>query len=129
MAECDWAVFCDYAFLDARGKMCIIGIFDNIYAKQVPTIHPQAFLVVQLRGKQKEGVSIRIEVVRPGGTSLLRIDGSGQIGDGGGAAMQLSLSPLQLPDWGRYDCNVYVNDALAYTAKFSVLKPPVTGAH
>jgi hypothetical protein len=41
--------------------------------------------VVQLRGKPKEGVSIRIEIVRPGGTSLLRIDGSGQIGDGGGA--------------------------------------------
>lgn len=28
MAECEWAIVCDYAFLDAGGKMCLIGIFD-----------------------------------------------------------------------------------------------------
>jgi len=127
MAECEWAVFCDYAFLDAQGKMCLIGIFNRIFVKAVPAIHPQAALVLQLLGKPKEAVAVRIEIVRPTGASLHRIDGSGEISEDGGAGLQLSLSPIQLPDYGEYDCNIYVNDERAYTAKFRVTQVPGGG--
>ena len=127
MAECEWAVICDYAFLDARGKMCLIGVFDSIFAKKVPAIHPQACLVVQLRGKPNEPLLIRIEIIRPTGASLRRVDASGQMSESGGAGLQLNLAPIQLPDWGEYDCNVFVNDERTYTAKFTVRKPPAGG--
>lgn len=123
MAECEWAMLCDYAFLDAGGKMCLIGIFDNIFAKKVPATHAQACLVVQIRGKAKEPIAVRIEIVRPTGATLQRIDASGEISDEGGAAINLRLMGLNLPDFGTYDCAVFVNDELSYTAKFSVLKP------
>ena len=124
MAECDWALLCDYAFLDAGGKMCLIGIFDNIFAKKVPTTHPQASLVVQLRGSPKENLAVRIEILRPTGAVLQRVDARGEISDEGGAAINLRLMGLQLPDYGAYDCAVFVNDALSYTAKFTVRKAP-----
>ena len=44
MAECDWAILCDYSFLDVSRKMCLIGIFDKITAANVPATHHQAAL-------------------------------------------------------------------------------------
>jgi len=127
MVECDWAVLCDYAFLDSGGKMCLIGIFDRIFAKTVPAIHPHAALAIQLRGDPNEPASVRIEIIRPTGASLARVEGSGVMSVQGGAGLQLNLSPLQLPDYGAYDCNVVVNDQRSYTAKFTVQPVPSRG--
>lgn len=127
MAECEWAVICDYAFLDARGKMCLIGIFDRIFAKTVPASHPQAALVVQLRGKPQEAIAVRIEIVRPTGGVLKRVEASGQMSDSGGAGLQLAFAPIQLPDYGDYQCCVFVNDERSYTARFVVARPASSG--
>jgi hypothetical protein len=127
MAECEWAVFCDYAFLDQQGKMCLIGIFNRIYVKEVPAVHPQASLVLQVLGKPKEAIAIRVELVRPTGATLKKIDGSGEVSEDGGAGLQLRISPVHLPDYGEYDCNIYVTDVLSYTAKFTVSQVPSGG--
>ena len=124
MAECDWAILCDYAFLDSGGKMCMIGVFDRIFAKRVPTTHLRASLVVRLRGESSEGVTVRIEIVRPTKTVLKRVEGSGEMSTAGSAGLQLDLAPLQLPDWGEYVCNIFVNDVLSYTLMFTVASPP-----
>ena len=122
MAECAWAVLCDHAFLDAAGKMCLIGIFDRFNVKTVPTIHPKASIVVQLRGEPKEAIHFKVEIVRPGGSTLWKAEGEGEASEAGGAGLQLTISPLQLPDYGPYACNVFVNDQLSYIARFEVGK-------
>jgi hypothetical protein len=123
MAECEWALLCDYAFLDRAGKMCLIGIFDNIYVRGVPAIHAQAAVVVQLRGEPGQRLRVRLEAVRPTGSSLFKIDGEAICGPIGGAGVQFAM-PLQLPDLGYYPVNVYVDDELSFKAGFSVATPP-----
>src|SRR3989338_9331554 len=44
-------VICDYALVSQEGKLSINGIFDNIYTEQTPSIHPQTFIVLSLKGK------------------------------------------------------------------------------
>jgi len=129
MAQCEWAVICDYAFLDSRGKACLIGIFDAIFAKKVPAIHRQATLVIQVHGKPREKLKVRIEIARPNGTSLARIEANGELSESGGAGLQLELGPMNLPDYGSYACNIAINDEPDYHTRFDVREIPNAGVN
>ena len=56
MAECDWAILCDYAFQDIGRKTCLIGVFDRIFALTVPTVLVQAAIGLKLLGTPGEQV-------------------------------------------------------------------------
>jgi hypothetical protein len=129
MAECDWAILCDYAFLDVNRKMCLIGAFNQIHSARVPAKHPQAALAVKLVGEAGEKVSIRLEIVRPTGGVLGKVDGEVQLGDAGTGEIQMQIVDLPLPDWGLYSFNLYLGDQLAKTLGFTVNQtaPPKPG--
>jgi hypothetical protein len=123
VAECEWAVFCDYAFLDAQGKMCLVGIFNNFNVRTVPIIHPQAALVVQIKGEPNERWRARINLLRPNGSLLHKFEQEGVVSEDGGAGILLRFQPLQLPDRGTYRCTVLLNDSLSYETAFTVRTP------
>jgi hypothetical protein len=127
MAEVAWALICDYAFLDQGGKACLIGVFDKVVAKSVPATHHQAAIVVQLRGEPGEDFRVRVELVRPTGGVLHQVGGPGKLNANGAMGVQLTLANVQLPDWGRYACNVYLDDTLSHTVDFRVDPMPASG--
>jgi len=45
---------CDAATSDV-GKISILGAFDTIYAKQIPTMHPQCAIALRIRFESSEG--------------------------------------------------------------------------
>ncbi len=124
MATCDWAVLCDYAFQDVHRKLCLIGIFDRIFAPAVPTTHHQAAFALKLVGEPKEQVRLRLEVVRPTGEVLARIDGGGELGEGGTAEIHMGMAGLPLPDFGIYAFNLYIGDQLARSLGVTVARTP-----
>lgn len=124
MTKCEWALLCDYAFLDVGRKMCVIGIFDRIYALNVPATHHQAALAMKLVGEPKEKVKLKIEIVRPTGGVLARVEGSGELSETGTAEIQFNVGNLLLPDWGIYAFNVYIGDELAKPIGIMVTRPP-----
>lgn len=124
MAQCEWAILCDYAFQDIGRKNCLIGIFDRIIAARVPTTHHQAALVVRLLGEHRERAQVRLAITRPTGETLIEVNGQGDLGDTGSSDLILNIRGLQLPDFGIYGVNVFVNDALTKTITFTVTRPP-----
>lgn len=44
---------CDFA-ADYGGKLTVVGIFDSIFARQIPTVHPHCCLAVKLRFEKIE---------------------------------------------------------------------------
>lgn len=124
MATCDWALLCDYAFLDVNRKLCLIGIFDRIVTPAVPTAQHQAALALRLVGEPKESVRLRLEVVRPTGEVLARMDGGGELGDAGTAEIHMGMAGLPLPDFGIYAFNIYIADELVRTIGVTVGRPP-----
>jgi hypothetical protein len=56
------ATLCDSA-VDYNGKLCVIGTFDQIFARQVPVVHPQCSLALRLcfksgdEGQHKLGIA------------------------------------------------------------------------
>ena len=123
MATCDWALLCDYAFLDVNRKLCLIGIFDRILVPAVPTTQHQAAIALKLVGEPKEDVQLRLEVVRPTGEVLARLEGGGQLGDAGTAEIHMGMAGLPLPDFGIYAFNLYIADELVRTLGVTVSRP------
>ncbi len=128
MATCDWALLCDYAFLDVSRKLCLIGIFDRIVVPAVPATQHQAALALKLVGEPKESVRLRVEVIRPTGEVLAKIEGGGELGEAGTAEIHMGMAGLPLPDFGIYAFNLYIGDQLARTIAVTVSRPPQAGA-
>jgi hypothetical protein len=115
MAECDWAVLCDYAFQDIGRKTCLIGIFDRIFTATVPTVLLQAALGLKLLGNPAEQVAFR---------QLATFGGNVVISESSSLEVQIRMAGLQLPDFGVYGLNIYIGEALAKTVSFLVATPP-----
>jgi hypothetical protein len=127
MTEIEWAILCDYAFLDVGRKTCLIGTFDRIFTPLVPAHHHQAAIVIKFTGTPGEVVKFKIEVLRPleaGGTSLAALNAETKLGDAGTSEFSANLAGLPLPDYGVYSFNIYVGNAPPKTITFSVVRPP-----
>jgi hypothetical protein len=124
MAECDWAILCDYAFLDVNRKTCLIGAFDKVFAPSVPSVLHQAALAIKFIGGAGEMVNFRMEIIRPTGGQLAAFEGTVQLAETGTAEMQTTIGGLPLPDYGAYAFNIYGGTALLKTLTFLVEKPP-----
>jgi hypothetical protein len=63
---------CDFA-ADYAGKLNVIGVFDSIFAKQMPAVHPHCCIAVKLRfEKIEEGQKrVRLSVSDADGKSIL----------------------------------------------------------
>lgn len=127
MAQCEWAILCDYAFRDEGRKTCVIGIFDRIFTKGVPSAHHQAALVLRLSGQPGEQTHVRVELVRPTGGGLAKLEADVTLGPNAGADVQLNFAGMPLPDYGTYSFNVYLDDDLGKTIPFQVVSPPSVG--
>lgn len=123
MATCEWALLCDYAFLDVSRKICLVGIFDRISAKSVPAVHHQAAIAMKFVGEPKEKIILKIEIIRPTGEVLTRIEGGGELGIAGTAEIQFSMASLPIPDFGIYAFNIYIGNDLAKAIGITVARP------
>jgi len=65
MARVQWAHACDYAFYDAQGKPCLIGIFVAIFTERVPTTHARCAFAFRIEGEPNEEIEVSTALVRP----------------------------------------------------------------
>src|SRR5215212_8303811 len=58
---------------DYGGKLSVVGIFDTIFARQMPAVHPHCCLAVKLRfDKDEEGSKrLRLSICHDGGKVVL----------------------------------------------------------
>jgi hypothetical protein len=63
---------CDFA-ADYAGKLTVVGVFDSIYARQMPAVHAHCCLAVKLRfEKIEEGAKkLRLSVADDDGRAVL----------------------------------------------------------
>ncbi len=120
MAECEWAILCDYAFKDEGRKTCVIGIFDRIFTQAVPSQHHQASLVFKVLGDANEEVDFKIEISRPTGGMLAAIGGKFTIPRAGTVDLITNLQAVPLPDFGLYAFSIYLGNEPAKTVSVTV---------
>jgi hypothetical protein len=64
---------CDAA-TDNRGKLNILGTFDQIYSARIPVVHPACAIALRMRfNKMEEGThTVSIQIVDPDGHPLFK---------------------------------------------------------
>lgn len=76
----EWIHVCDNAFRDETGKMCLIGMFDSLYSRQLPGRLPLFSLAIGMTGGQ--------------GTYELGM----QVQLPSGKVIDMKMPPVELPD-------------------------------
>lgn len=77
--EVTLAVLADYANVSREGKLNIMGIFDRVFARQIPSRFPPMQLVVRLEAPPAAldtAHTIRVQLAEPDGTTVFDINGS-----------------------------------------------------
>jgi hypothetical protein len=124
MAECDWIVLCDYAFLDARGKLCQIGIFDAIYTPNVPAKHERSAITFSIIGEPGEDFHAKLEVIGPTGEVVSKAEFRGTLPDEGSARGLIELRDLLLKELGRHAIQIDFGDGVPKAAWFTLRQLP-----
>jgi len=62
---------CDYATVAQDGKLSIIGVFDKIFVRDLPSTHLRMFLVCSLIGKENSDHKIKVSIKNSGGQEIL----------------------------------------------------------
>jgi len=128
------ACLCDSA-ADYNGKLCILGAFDTIHARQLPMIHPACSVALRFLLREADRGTHRIEVnlIDPDGKQILP---NGKIGIDihvpplpeksffMSSNCVLNLQGLVLPTATQYSFDVSVDGAILARIPLQVIKVP-----
>lgn len=116
--EIKTALLCDYAFTDAAGKLCLIGIFDHLTIQPgSPGLISRAYLVAEVRAPVTEGSNHTLQMM------FVNEDGhhEGPVVDVGvqlsavgprhplGGTLLITIGPLPIPRPGEYAFELHRN--------------------
>ena len=114
------ASLCDFAS-DYQGKLCVLGVFDTIGAKQFPAVHPQCSVALRLLLREEDRGTHKLQVffINPDGQYLIPAAQSPNI-DFDVPALPpeafflsrnfvLHFQGLPLPQPGQYEIRVLIN--------------------
>jgi hypothetical protein len=118
--EVQIASLCDSA-ADYDGKLCVLGCFDTIYARQFPATHPQCSVALRLLfRKEEEGRRrVRINFIDEDGHSVIPpLDTEIEVALTDDALfatrnLVLNLQQLRFSLPGQYSVDVSVDDQIA----------------
>ncbi|MBS2034617.1 hypothetical protein JST97_06510 [bacterium] len=129
MLKVDYAALADYA-TDRGGAVTACGLgINQLTVAQVPTTHPQLFLVAQLRDSDisRERRSVHVRLDDPHGVSLSELNG--QIlftaidARQAVARIVLGFYSVQFPGYGDYRFSVRIEQEDLISLVFSVARP------
>lgn len=129
---------CDYAKGEPNGKLYIIGIFDHIYAQQMPTPAPFCAIAARLRFEaiERGNKKVTISFVDSDGTRVMpdmNVQMSVDVPAGESSAtanVVVMLTQLNLPRYGEYAIDLAVDARIEGSIPLYVQRPvhqPSTG--
>lgn len=129
----DLALVCDYALIDRYGKLSVLGIFEQIWVKQFPAVHPRLHLVLRLKGRRTEigDHRVRIRLEDEDGNEVISGDGKVTFAEPAAGVVEIEAGtvlvfdvPFQAP--GAYRFVISVDDEEAATVPVNVARAPTT---
>ena len=126
-------LLCDAA-TDQQGKLNILGAFDNIFAKKMPTMHPACAIAARIRfEKVEEGNHpIRIYIIDEDGKSIgPKLEGNvnvriGDDVDSTATNIVLNIQRLKFEKYGQYRIDLAVDNQIKASLPFNLREPTQT---
>jgi hypothetical protein len=118
--EVQVAVLCDSAS-DYRGKLCILGTFDTIYATQLPAAHPHCSIALRLvfRDEDEGDYTLRLRLIDEDGNDKLPLNIAARLQVKLPSDMffysknlVFNLQQMSFDKTGQYSIDLMLNDAM-----------------
>lgn len=130
----EFAALADYAGVDGAGKLTVVGIFDRIFAKQVPAVWPDLVLLLRFRIHRSElgtPQKVLVKLATEDGKTLMQIEGdfTPNVIEGAAALPEgtvnhiLRFQSLTFPAMGVYTFDVLINNTHVGGAQVAVVPP------
>ena len=124
-------LLCDCA-TDQRGKLNVLGAFDSIYARKMPTVHPACTVAARIRFEKIEqgDHKVRIDVIDQDGRPIVpRLNGNISVRareDVGSSVVNLilNLQRLKFENYGEYRIDLAIDGKVEGSLPFSVREAP-----
>lgn len=116
--ELAFAAMADHASIDRGGKMSVIGVFDTIWARDLPVQHRAFAFVTRFRIEHEDQNShhtVQLTIIDEDSQPLFRAQGElnvGRIPPGGftHADQIFNIQDLRFENYGRYRFRVELDD-------------------
>lgn len=109
----EFILLCDYAFIGEGGKLCIIGKFETVFVRDVPSAHPEMFIVAHFSGEPNSTHHVNLQITDPTGKEMISKDAP---------VFQMKLSGFGTGNFMHRLFNFPINHAGTYTISFSEKK-------
>ena len=124
-------LLCDAA-TEQQGKLNVLGAFDNIYAKKVPTMHPACAIAARIRFKKVEegNHSVRIQIIDQDGKNVCpKLEGKISVRTMPGhdstlANLILNIQRLEFKQYGQYRVDLAIDNKIEGSLPFHVREIP-----
>jgi len=105
----EFILLCDYAFIGEGGKLCVIGKFETIFVRELPSGHPEFFIVGHFSGEPNSVHEVNVQITDPRNNDMIRGDAS---------SFKLQLSPYGTGNFIHRLFNFPINNAGEYIVSF-----------
>lgn len=131
------ALLADSANVSREGKLNLLGIFDAIFARELPTTHPHMHLVLRFEATPPDAnreVAVEVLLVDPAGDAIVRLPGTMQVppvptGMTAGVDHVLALANVAFEQQGDHAFHVRIDGRLAATVPLRVDTLPAGQGH
>jgi len=121
---------CDAA-TDYQGRLCILGVFDTIFAQNLPAIHAQCAVALRMRfQKIEEGThTLTLHIVNEDGVMIIPALNGQFIGQMPGNEREgtinvvLNLQGLNFTAYGQYEVNLAIDNINPKSIPFWIKQP------
>jgi hypothetical protein len=70
----EFILLCDYAFIGEGGKLGIVGKFETIFVRDLPSAHPEMFIVAHFSGEENSTHTLSLQIKDPAGNDMITSD-------------------------------------------------------
>jgi hypothetical protein len=119
----NYAHICESASVSSNGNPNFIGVFNGIAAREVPTVHKQASIVINFNPEDTDPHKIKVEILSPSGKEVIKpVEGTtGPAPSKNGAiGYILNVVSMGLDEVGRYSIKFFVDDKLIHVLYFDL---------
>ncbi len=115
-------VVCDYAMISKENKLSLVGIFNQVFVRQLPTTYSKIFVVGIVSGKASEVYEVTLKLNEPTGNNIipeqkLKVT----IGANGETNIIAELNNLRFEVAGKYEVELLLQDKTLGKREFSVV--------
>lgn len=121
--QVDFLGMCDLASVTREGKLNLMGIFGQIFARQLPTRYAKFTLAAIMTSKAEGTMKLRVQIISPSGNDVMpEREVEVKFAKPGKTQLLFDVHNLEIPEAGTYTVKLVSGKDVLKSVPFEVVK-------